>query len=257
MCPWPRIQGAMLDEHSLQVTYRYDRGEPRGAHKKGQGWEGRGDCVDCNQCVVVCPMGIDIRNGPQLECINCGLCIDACDEIMLKVGRPKGLIAFDSVEAVTLRAKKEPAIYKFVRSRTIYYAVALVAVSGLMLWGLTHRSLVDLHVLRDRNPTFVRLHDGAIRDGYTLKIANRGFETQTYRVRFSGVPALLKTPGETATSGQLTVTVPGNEVRAVRVFASAPAAALTSPNMPATFTVTGGGHVASANTTFLSGYANQ
>ena len=257
MCPWPRIQGAMLDEHSLQVTYRYDRGESRGAHKKGQSWEGRGDCVDCNQCVVVCPMGIDIRNGPQLECINCGLCIDACDEIMLKVGRPKGLIAFDSVEAVTLRAKKQPAIYKYVRSRTIYYAVALVAVSGLMLWGLTHRSLVDLHVLRDRNPTFVRLHDGAIRDGYTLKIANRGFEAQTYSVRFSGVPALLKTPGETATSGQLTVTVPGNEVRAVRVFASAPAAALTSPNMPATFTVTGGGHVASADTIFLSGNANQ
>ncbi|MBS0362121.1 MAG: cytochrome c oxidase accessory protein CcoG, partial [Proteobacteria bacterium] len=73
MCPWPRIQGAMLDTHSLQVTYRYDRGEPRGAHKKGADWAGRGDCVDCHACVVACPMGIDIRNGPQLECINCGL----------------------------------------------------------------------------------------------------------------------------------------------------------------------------------------
>ena len=85
LCPWPRIQGAMLDEHSLQVTYRKDRGEPRGPHKKAESWEGRGDCVDCNQCVVVCPMGIDIRDGAQLECINCGLCVDACDEIMDRV----------------------------------------------------------------------------------------------------------------------------------------------------------------------------
>jgi cytochrome c oxidase accessory protein FixG len=257
MCPWPRIQGAMLDEHSLQVTYRYDRGEPRAPHKKGQSWEGRGDCVDCNQCVVVCPMGIDIRNGPQLECINCGLCIDACDEIMLKVGRPKGLIAFDSVEAVTLRAKKQPAIYKYVRPRTIYYTVALAAVSSVMLWGLMHRSLVDLHVLRDRNPTFVRLHDGAIRDGYTLKIGNRSFQDESFTVGIEGLPAVLKTPGEASTKGLLTVTVPANEVRAVRVFATAPKAALTAPNMPVTFTIRGGGHVAAAKTIFLSGRANQ
>jgi cytochrome c oxidase accessory protein FixG len=257
MCPWPRIQGAMLDEHSLQVTYRYDRGEPRAPHKKGQSWEGRGDCVDCNQCVVVCPMGIDIRNGPQLECINCGLCIDACDEIMLKVGRPKGLIAFDSVEAVTLRAAKKPAIYKYVRPRTIYYAVALAAVSSVMLWGLMHRSLVDLHVLRDRNPTFVRLHDGAIRDGYTLKIGNRSFQDERFTVGIEGLPAVLKTPGEASTKGLLTVIVPANEVRAVRVFATAPKAALTAPNMPVIFTIRGGGHVAAAKTIFLSGNANQ
>jgi cytochrome c oxidase accessory protein FixG len=257
MCPWPRIQGAMLDQHSLQVSYRYDRGEPRGPHKKGQSWDGRGDCIDCNQCVVVCPMGIDIRNGPQLECINCGLCIDACDEVMAKVGRPKGLISFDSVEAVTLRAAKKPAVYRFVRTRTIYYAAALALVSGLMLWGLGHRSLVDLHVLRDRNPTFVRLHDGSIRDGYTLKIANRSFHDETFTVRFSGLPALLKTPGAQATTGTLTVTVPANEVRGVRVFASVPAAALKSSNMPLTVTVEGGGHTASAKTIFLSGYANQ
>ncbi|MBU3970980.1 MAG: cytochrome c oxidase accessory protein CcoG, partial [Alphaproteobacteria bacterium] len=100
MCPWPRIQGAMLDDQSFQVTYRYDRGEPRGPHKKAESWEGRGDCIDCNQCVVVCPMGIDIRDGAQLECINCGLCIDACNEVMDKVGRPRGLIAYDTDAAV-------------------------------------------------------------------------------------------------------------------------------------------------------------
>ena len=77
MCPWPRIQAAMTDNEALSVTYRRDRGEVRGPHKKGQSWEGRGACIDCNQCVAACPMGIDIRDGSQLECINCGLCIDA------------------------------------------------------------------------------------------------------------------------------------------------------------------------------------
>ena len=96
MCPWPRIMGAMMDEESLLVTYRRLRGEPRGSHKKGQSWEDRGDCVDCNACVAVCPMGIDIRDGHQLECITCALCIDACDGVMGKIDRPKGLIGYES-----------------------------------------------------------------------------------------------------------------------------------------------------------------
>ncbi|HEX2817541.1 MAG TPA: cytochrome c oxidase accessory protein CcoG, partial [Phenylobacterium sp.] len=187
MCPWPRIQGAMLDQHSLQITYRADRGEARGPHKKGETWEGRGDCIDCNACVVVCPMGIDIRDGSQLECINCGLCADACDEIMDKVGRPRGLISYDTDAAVAARASGEPAVYKLVRPRTVYYAGALSLVSVLMLWGLTHRSVIDLHVLRDRNPMFVRMQDGSVRDGYTLKIANRSFYAKTFAVRFSGL----------------------------------------------------------------------
>ncbi len=249
MCPWPRIQGAMLDRHSLQVTYRADRGEPRGAHKKGQTWEGRGDCIDCTQCVVVCPMGIDIRNGSQLECINCGLCIDACDEIMDRVGRPKGLIAYDTDAAVACRSRGEKPVYRFVRTRTIFYAVLLAAVSGVMLWGLANRSVVGLHVLRDRNPTFVRLHDGSIRDGYTLKIANRSLEPREFQVRFSGLDgAMLKTPGAEATRGPLTIAVPANEVRAVRVFVTA-SQAPARPSLPVAFSVEG----AAAQTVFQSG----
>ncbi len=103
MCPWPRIQGAMVDHETLLVSYKPYRGEPRGPHKKGQPWEGRGDCVDCKACVAVCPTGIDIRDGSQLECIQCALCIDACDDIMGKVGRPRGLIAYDTI------AKQEAA----------------------------------------------------------------------------------------------------------------------------------------------------
>ena len=88
MCPWPRIQGAMLDENSLTVTYNDWRGEPRGKHRKSA--TGLGDCIDCNACVNVCPTGVDIRQGQQIGCITCGLCIDACDEMMEKVDLAKG-----------------------------------------------------------------------------------------------------------------------------------------------------------------------
>ena len=258
MCPWPRIQGAMLDQHSFQVTYRFDRGEPRGPHKKGASWEGRGDCIDCHACVVVCPMGIDIRNGPQLECINCGLCIDACDEIMAKIDRPKRLIAYDTDAAVATRAAGGKPTHRLVRARTIYYTAALILVSGVMAWGLFNRSAIDLHVLRDRNPTFVRLHDGDIRNSYTLKVANRGFTPMEATIAFSGVPgASVKTPGQDATVGPLTFTVEPNQIRAVRMLVTAPASALSATNMPAAFTVDAAGESRRVETTFLSGAANQ
>ena len=255
MCPWPRIQGAMLDAHSLQVTYRYDRGEPRGAHKKGQDWTGRGDCIDCRQCVVACPMGIDIRNGPQLECINCGLCIDACDDVMKKVGRPTGLIAYDTDAAVAARAAGERASYRLVRGRTIYYAVAAALVAGLMLWGLVGRSAVSLDVLRDRNPTFVRLKDGSIRNGYTLKIANRTAEPQAYLIRFEGPEgARLRAVGVAAP--QVRVTIEADRVRTLRVFVTAPEAALDRTSVPSAFTVEASGERQTVKTVFLSGQAN-
>ncbi len=254
MCPWPRIQGAMLDVHSLQVTYRRDRGEPRGAHKKDASWEGRGDCIDCQQCVVACPMGIDIRNGGQLECINCALCIDACDEIMLKVGRPTGLIAYDTDAAVAAREVGEAPVYKLVRPRTIYYGVALAIVSGLMLYGLLLRSPMELRVVRDRNPMYVRLHDGSIRNGFTLKISNRTFEPRAYRVSFAGVPgAAMKTPGEPAERAALTVQVDPDTVQAVRLFVAAPAASAPQSMTPAAFRIENAGRSESERTVFISG----
>ncbi len=256
MCPWPRIQGAMLDTHSLQVTYRYDRGEPRGAHKKGADWSGRGDCVDCHACVTACPMGIDIRNGPQLECINCGLCIDACDEIMVRVGRPRDLIAYDTDAAVADRAAGRKGRYRLIRERTIYYAAALALVSGLMLWGLATRHMLDLHVLRDRNPTFVRLHDGSIRNAYTLKIANKTFQPQRVTIGFRGVPgAQMRTTGE-AVGGPVTAVIPANQVLALRVFVTAQPGALHAPSAPAAFEVHSAGEDASSRTVFLSGAAS-
>ena len=254
MCPWPRIQGAMLDQHSLQVTYRRDRGEPRGAHKAGDSWQGRGDCIDCQQCVVACPMGIDIRDGSQLECINCALCIDACDEIMLKVERPIGLIGYDTDAAVLAREAGKPATYQLTRPRTIYYAVALAAVSVLMVWGLAQRRVLDVHVVRDRNPMFVRLHDGAIRNGYTLKIANRTLTPQQVRIAFNGVPgAVLKTPGEDAVKGELSARLDPDTESSVRVLVTAPAHAQLPAMTQAGFIVTARDASQSQGTVFATG----
>jgi cytochrome c oxidase accessory protein FixG len=238
LCPWPRIQGGMIDNHTLEITYRLDRGEPRAPHKKGASWEGRGDCIDCNQCVVACPMGIDIRDGAQLECINCGLCADACDDIMGKLGRPLGLIAYDTDAAVADRTAGRPAVYKLIRPRTLVYAAALGLVSVVMVWGLFHRALIDVHVLRDRNPVFVRLHDGSIRNGYTLKIANRSFETGVAQIEIDGLPgAHLKTPGAAEAFRVVQATIESNGVRAVRVFVTAPTENLSAPREPITFVV--------------------
>ena len=253
LCPWPRIQGAMLDANSLQVTYRSDRGEPRGPHKKADGWANRGDCVDCAQCVVACPMGIDIRNGGQIECINCGLCIDACDGVMARVDRPAGLIAYDTDAAVAARKAGRPPVYRLVRTRTIYYGVALALVSSLMAWGLATRPSLAIESLRDRNPTFVRLHDGSIRNGYTLKIDNRSFEPRAVSFSMSGLPgALLQAPGGAPTASPIIVTLDPNQVRAVRILVRSPAPAERST--PVTFVLKGpGGETVHTNSTFLSG----
>ena len=253
MCPWPRIQGAMLDDQSFQVTYRYDRGEPRGPHKKSDSWEGRGDCIDCNACVVACPMGIDIREGPQLECINCGLCIDACDEIMVKVERPKGLIAYDTDAAVAARARGEKPRHKLVRPRTLYYAVALTLVAGLMVWGFLGRKELDVHALRDRNPALVRLSDGSVRNGYTLKIANRGFETATVELRFSGMEgARLRIPGKPGGTS-LKVEVEPNRVTPVRVFVTVPYERIGQGQQDAAFEIRAGDERQVVETAFTFG----
>ncbi|WP_430405021.1 cytochrome c oxidase accessory protein CcoG [Hyphomonas sp.] len=188
MCPWPRIQGALTDDYALNVTYRYDRGEPRGALRKEQGFEGRGDCIDCKQCVQVCPMGIDIRDGAQLECIHCALCIDACDEIMKRVDRPTGLIAYDTDLAVAARAAGQKPTYKLVRARTVLYAVLMLAISGLILFGLANKPTFQVNVLKDRSPPFVQLAGGDVRNGYTLKLINKATTARETVISISGIP---------------------------------------------------------------------
>lgn len=182
MCPWPRIQGALVDHDSYTVSYRDYRGEPRGSHRKDASWEGRGDCVDCQACVAVCPMGIDIRNGMQLECIQCALCIDACNEIMTKVGRPADLIAYDTIANQAAAACGGSAPPKLIRPRTVLYSALIAIVGVTMLVTLSRRADFDLTVLPDRNPLFVKLSNGDIRNGYTVKILNKKYRTRDFSV---------------------------------------------------------------------------
>ena len=219
MCPWPRIQAAMTDIEALTVTYRRDRGEPRGTHKKGQPWEGRGSCIDCNQCVAACPMGIDIREGSQLECINCALCVDACDDVMFRIGQPKGLIAFDTEANVLRRLKGETPRFRFARPRTLLYAGVLALVGGIMLFSFTTRRTVDLDVLRDRNPDFVTLADGAVRNGYTLKLMNRTGAERRLELTLSGLQAReVKIIGLGAVTLPVSLAINPDKVRTLRVL---------------------------------------
>lgn len=173
MCPWPRIQAAMMDEDSLTVTYKADRGEKRGPYRKGESFENRGDCVDCNACVAACPMGIDIRDGQQLECITCALCIDACDSVMEKIDRPRGLIDYDSVSAMNARIEGKPSKLKLIRVRSVAYFALWAAIGIFMLVVFVGRTELDINVLRDRNPIYTVLKDNYIQNAFTFKILNK------------------------------------------------------------------------------------
>jgi cytochrome c oxidase accessory protein FixG len=178
MCPYARFQSAMFDKNTLIIAYDEARGEPRGKHKAGDSWEGKGHCIDCDSCVVVCPMGIDIREGLQMECIACGLCVDACDNVMEKIGLPKGLIRYST-------ENKTP--FKLFRIRTFWYAGIISLVGGLMLYSLLTRSPLEMNVIHDRNPLFVTLSDGTVRNGYNITIMNKHHEDKTYALTVEGL----------------------------------------------------------------------
>lgn len=195
MCPWPRIQAALTDEYALNVTYRYDRGEPRMSAKKAEQLKAHGehvgDCVDCLQCVHVCPTGIDIRQGSQLGCIQCGLCIDACDNIMAKLGRPTRLIAYDTDLNIKARQEGKPSVYRLIRWRTSLYAAIIAIAGGVMLYSLATRGSEGISVIHDRNPMFVRLSDGSLRNGYTIRIVNKQLKSRDFIVAVEGLPSTL------------------------------------------------------------------
>lgn len=220
MCPWPRIQAAMLDEHSLTVTYNDWRGEPRGKASKKSSVP-LGDCVDCKACVAVCPMGIDIRDGQQLECITCALCIDACDSVMDKLGRPRGLITYATlsdyesnmalargpgprIDPLRIReagggfvdAVKHTSWRSIVRPRTMLYVAGWAAIGLAMLVALSLRPSIGLNVLHDRNPLYVMLSDGSIQNGYDVKILNMTVEPKDLVLTVEGLEgATITSPG--------------------------------------------------------------
>ncbi len=231
MCPWPRIQGAMVDEDTLIVTYHDWRGEPRGSkrdRKKHPEIE-FGDCIDCGKCVHVCPTGIDIRDGQQLACITCALCIDACNSVMEKIGKPQGLISYSSVKAYNDLAagKMKQAEFgwrNFIRPRTIVYLAVWTLIAGLLLVHLATRDRLQINVIHDRNPMFVRLSTGEIRNAYTVRVLNMQLEPRQFRIRMEGLEGgkmhilgIDKPPAR-----KFTFTVKGNKARALRVFVMVP-----------------------------------
>jgi cytochrome c oxidase accessory protein FixG len=252
MCPWPRIQGAMVDHRTLFVSYLSRRGEPRGAHKKNESWDGRGDCIDCQACVAVCPMGIDIRDGAQLECIQCALCIDACDDIMGKIGRPKGLIGYHSIASEKADTSARRSNLKLLRPRTLAYAGLLALVSCVLLVAWLQRSTLEINVLHERNPPYVLLSDGSIRNAYTVKILNKLQEPREVSLAVKGLPgAELAIAGAAAA----TLKVPTDDLRQIRVLVTLPAreaARLADPSIAYSLTVSdvAGKHVAERVTLF-------
>jgi cytochrome c oxidase accessory protein FixG len=230
MCPWPRFQSAMFDEHSLLVTYADWRGEPRGHAKKGTDFSQRGHCIDCELCVRVCPTGIDIRNGQQLACIGCGLCVDACNSIMDKMGLPRDLICYDSLaDQAALARKQTPPSLKLIRPRTIIYATLLLVAGAAMLVSLALRSHLDVTVQADRAPLFVTLANGDIQNGYTMKISNKFREPAQYDVRVAGIDGLsVKIVGRENEP----VIVKGDSVGTFRLLLRAPRSALSRKSTP-------------------------
>ena len=220
-CPWPRIQAAMMDEDTLTIGYREWRGEPRGK----QGVEGNGDCIDCMACVNVCPMGIDIRNGQQLACITCGLCIDACDDMMDKIGKPRGLIGYLALtDEVREREGKAPkSVWSHVfRVRTMIYTVLWSAVGIALVVALFMRTEIDVNVTPVRNPQFVVLKDGSIRNTYELRLLNKHGDDRVFLVSSTneeGAEFVLSLEGQEA----LQVLVPANQTKTQRLYITAPA----------------------------------
>ncbi len=247
MCPWPRIQAAMLDEDSLVVTYNDWRGEPRTHGAKRDADIPHGDCIDCNACVAVCPTGIDIRDGQQLECITCALCIDACDDIMGKLGRDQGLISYatlrdynqnvatatgpEGIDPTRVRDDDGfiPTIRQFdwkifLRVRTLIYFGVWAAIGGAMLVALLARDRLELNVQQDRNPVFVQLSDGSIRNGYTVKLLNMVPEPRVIFLSLEGLPGATMEINEIDQPAGTSFAVPvdPDTLRTLRVFISQP-----------------------------------
>ena len=185
-CPYGRVMSALIDSHTLTVTYDASRGEPR--HRLVKGDDGGGDCVDCGQCVTVCPTGIDIRNGIQLECVNCAACIDACDDVMRRVKRPTGLIRITSHEAI------RTGRVHWLTTRVLGYAtiwLVLVASVGVVM---ARRPDVDALILRQPGTLYTTFEDGGVANFYNLQVINRSNRPHTLEYRVVSPTGATITP---------------------------------------------------------------
>ena len=196
MCPYSRFQGVMYEPETLAPYYDYQRGDgtagravPRVGSKtrEERQSQGLGDCIDCGFCVQVCPAGIDIRDGLQYPCISCGLCVDACNNIMDSVGYPRGLIRYDSEINIESKTPGKPHL-EWLRLRTLGYGVAILVMVGVLVYNVASRSETELSIQSVRQPLFVVLSNGDIRNRYQIHITNKSQDVQTYRISVDGIP---------------------------------------------------------------------
>jgi cytochrome c oxidase accessory protein FixG len=229
MCPWPRIQTAMLDEKSLIVTYKDWRGEPRGSVKQSLKNPGQvGDCIDCNGCVNVCPTGYDIRNGPDIRCITCALCIDECDKVMAAIGRPRGLIDYATLEDCAVEragGEPRPITRALFHTRTLIYLGVWGALGLALLFALGTRKHIDIAVQKDRNPPFMTMSSGEIRNAYTVKLRNMEARPRPMEVTMDGLPGGKMWTGDTSNDSAARVlkfNVAADRTEPLRVYVVAP-----------------------------------
>ncbi|MEJ5977368.1 cytochrome c oxidase accessory protein CcoG [Novosphingobium sp. PS1R-30] len=239
MCPWPRIQTAMLDENSLTVTYKDWRGEPRGSVKQ-HGGARIGDCIDCHQCVAVCPTGIDIREGAQVGCITCALCIDACDAVMAQIGRAPRLIDYvtlQGAEAEQAGAPRQQPLRAILRPRVLVYFGVWCAIGAGLLFALGTRRHIDISADRDRNPPYMQLSDGALRNAYTVKLRNMESRPRALEIGLLGVDGAVMWSDDMPRSQAaraLRRTVAADQAAPLRIYVTAPAG---TPAQDFSFTV--------------------
>ena len=192
MCPYARFQGVMFDPDTLVITYDGERGEPRGMRKKGADYktQGKGDCVDCGLCVLVCPTGIDIRQGLQYECIGCAACIDACDQVMEKMNYPKGLIRYSTENALAQHWGWRDIAGHIIRPRVVIYTAILSAVTIAWIWGLATKPVLRVDVIRDRGTLAREVEGGLIENLYHLQVMNVSEKSQRYTMSVTGLEGI-------------------------------------------------------------------
>jgi len=225
MCPYARFQSAMFDKDTMVVTYDEARGEPRGSRKRSDDptEKGLGSCINCDICVQVCPTGIDIRNGLQYECIGCAACIDACDDVMDKMGYEKGLIRYSTLNIL------EGGEQHVLRPRVFIYGGFLLLLTAALLYSIVTRVPLELDVIRDRNKLYNETFDGMIENVYTLKLINKTQHDHDFKISVTGIE------GITMTADQKIIPVATGEVVTMAVRLKADPYALKERSVPIDF----------------------
>jgi len=216
MCPYARFQSSMFDKDSLIISYDRERGEPRGMPNKHKASQELGACIDCSMCAQVCPVGIDIRNGLQYECIGCAACVDACNSVMDKIGAARGLIRYTTENALTNKLSVAEIRKRALRPRVLIYGAILSMIVIVFVTALTMRTPLKLDVIRDRGAMGREVEDGMIENVYRLQIMNTTEQAHQYRISVDGIETLsLVTPDVVRLDGTETRAIP------VRVRAAA------------------------------------